>query len=302
VISIEEQWRVALARFRRSAWRKIIDPGLATFAIRYFARRQRSGLRKHTKLFFGPGMDIVLPEVVSEQIYTYGFFDDIVTWLALSATRPGDVVFDIGAHFGYFSLLFATLVGPKGRVVAFEPTPSTFSLLEHNVAGLDNVLAVNAALGQTEGGAELNDYGLRHCAWNSLAEVSRLSPDVLGQPVRLEHVKLRALDNFVFEYGIAPTLVKIDAENFESEIIKGGHTTLSRLVPMIIMETGTSASLEACRALLGMGYRPHVSDKVGHLEPWTLGIEAVNLRYKDILFDHPSRPLPRYSVSGGENA
>jgi protein-L-isoaspartate O-methyltransferase len=43
--------------------------------------------------------------------------------------RPGDVVLDVGAHIGYYTLLLSRLVGDQGRVYAFEPDPSNFALL-----------------------------------------------------------------------------------------------------------------------------------------------------------------------------
>ena len=74
-------------------------------------------------------MSVVLPEMISLQLYMYGLFDELVTGMALRAGRQGDVVLDVGAHFGYFTLLFSRLVGESGRIVSLEPTPSTFAVL-----------------------------------------------------------------------------------------------------------------------------------------------------------------------------
>lgn len=62
--------------------------------------------------------------------------------------RPGDVVLDIGANIGHYTLKFAELVGREGRVFAFEPIHATFSLLTENVAyaGFDSVTLINAAV------------------------------------------------------------------------------------------------------------------------------------------------------------
>lgn len=60
----------------------------------------------------------------------------------------GDTVVDIGANVGHYTLLFSRLVGASGRVVAFEPIPTTFDLLASNVvsAGRDNATLINAAV------------------------------------------------------------------------------------------------------------------------------------------------------------
>src|SRR5688572_2917909 len=104
---IKEDLYRAVGRVNRPAALKLIDPGLLKFLIRKLERVRNRGVVHSAKLFYGGSMDIVLPEVVSEVIYTYGFFDEIVTWLALVSVAPGDVVLDVGAHFGYFSLLFS---------------------------------------------------------------------------------------------------------------------------------------------------------------------------------------------------
>lgn len=143
---IDGYWR-ALARLRQPAWRKLYDPGLARFLERRAGRRAALPVQQRVPLFFGGTMEIVLPEVISEQIHSYGLFDDVVTWLAICAVEPGDTVFDVGAHFGYFSLLFAALSGASGRVFAFEPTPSTYAVLASNASRDPRIHTINAAAG-----------------------------------------------------------------------------------------------------------------------------------------------------------
>jgi hypothetical protein len=94
---------------------KLLDPGVGKFIARWLARGNSQTSPRTTRLFFGADMTVVLPEVISEAIYTYGMFDPTVTWMALRSVRAGDTVFDVGAHFGYFALLFAHLAGPRGR-------------------------------------------------------------------------------------------------------------------------------------------------------------------------------------------
>lgn len=67
--------------------------------------------------------------------------------------KPGDVVLDLGANIGYFTLLFAQRVGPSGAVVAFEPDPDNFALLKRNLAanGYRNVRAERRAVWDATG-------------------------------------------------------------------------------------------------------------------------------------------------------
>ncbi len=138
----------AVHRFHASPLQKLFLVGPKRFMARKWARWSGTRMERVAELFFGGSMTVVLPEVISEQIYSYGFFDEIVTGVALRAVREGDVVIDVGAHFGYFTLLFAHLVGESGRVVSFEPTPSTFSVLRKNTVALKNVTSLNMAAGR----------------------------------------------------------------------------------------------------------------------------------------------------------
>src|ERR1035441_6724268 len=67
-----------------------------------------------------------------------------------SLIRPGMTVFDIGAHVGHYTLLAARIVGPTGRVYAFEPEPENFALLKRNVElnGYKNVTCVPKEIGR----------------------------------------------------------------------------------------------------------------------------------------------------------
>src|SRR5437867_12024721 len=83
--------------------------------------------------FWTGRFEAVLPESVSTHIWRYGFFEDDVCLFLLRSLAPGMVFVDIGAHFGFFTLLASELVGETGRVIALEPMPQTFVHLMRNV-------------------------------------------------------------------------------------------------------------------------------------------------------------------------
>ena len=86
-----------------------------------------------------------------------GCFEPFQTELVVNEVRPGDVAIDLGAHIGYYTLLLARLVGPTGRVLAFEPDPDNFALLSRNVEmnGYANVELFNAAASDRPGRSPL---------------------------------------------------------------------------------------------------------------------------------------------------
>jgi len=226
---------------------------------------------------------VVLPEIISQQIYTYGLFDEIVTGMVLRAVRQGDVVLDVGAHFGYFTLLFSHLVGESGRVISLEPTPSTYSVLRRNVANVNNVIALNVAAGSEAGRLILADYGLAHSAWNTLRDVSRL-PQVLGEPSARIEVEVITLDSWIGNKSICPKLIKIDAENFEDEVVGGLKETIMKCRPRILIEAASEAALRASVKLSEFEYVPYISDRPGSLCMAKGLLEEVALRYYNILF------------------
>ncbi|MFQ5507765.1 MAG: FkbM family methyltransferase [Leptospirillia bacterium] len=279
-----EALNTASRRMHQPPLAKLMDPGAHKFMMRLASRLGGHGREYHTRLFFGDPMTVVLPEVISETLYTYGFFDETVTRLAIHAVKDGDTVLDVGAHFGYFSLLFSHLAGDRGHVVSFEPTPSTFRVLEKNTRTRDNITALNLGVGDTDGELEITDFGLRYAAWNTLSDESRM-PDVLtGQMKGKVKVGMVRLDGLLAERNIHPDVIKIDAENFELPVVRGLAETIAERRPKILMETGTDGSLEAARLLVSQGYDIYVLDADGGLSRWEHNIELANQTYKDLLF------------------
>src|SRR5712692_4978047 len=125
-----------------------------------YADRRRVPSRVVARLFTDDRMDVYLPEPVSRHLYLYGYYELELTAAVVSLVRPGDVFVDIGAHFGYYSILASRLVGPTGTVYSFEPIPGTYAVLQANLASRPGTIAVNAAVGGEHGSDEMTDMGL----------------------------------------------------------------------------------------------------------------------------------------------
>jgi FkbM family methyltransferase len=78
-------------------------------------------------------MEVELPDTIQGCILLAGIWEPGVTRYLADSLRPGDTFVDVGANVGYHSLLAASLVGPKGHVVAFEASPTIFRSLRRNV-------------------------------------------------------------------------------------------------------------------------------------------------------------------------
>jgi FkbM family methyltransferase len=159
--------------------------------------------------------------------WVFDSYEPATTFVFERMVTAGNVVADVGAHWGYFTLLAATLCGEAGRVIAFEPFPRNVSILTKNVHAnrLTNVDIVPGAVSDREGMADL--ILSRDTSGNSLISVpsgAKLSP---GQ---CDHLAVRtlALDDFFASARCTPKLIKIDIEGGElaalvgmSELIKG---------------------------------------------------------------------------------
>jgi FkbM family methyltransferase len=143
------------------------------------------------------------------------------TRLFESLLGPGMVFVDVGAHIGYYTLLGAHRVGPRGRVYAFEPAPENFRVLKRNISqnGLSNVVAEAFAVAGRSGRAQLtisDSDSASHSLAGSLAS---------GQKVEVETT---SLDEYFADNDTRIDVVKLDAEGAEPEILEGMQQLLAR--------------------------------------------------------------------------
>jgi FkbM family methyltransferase len=156
--------------------------------------------------------------------------------------RPGSVVYDVGAHYGYYSLLASQLAGPSGRVIAFEPSPRNLSVLRRHIQlnHADNVTVLETAVSDHEGEARFDD--------RAGSGVGHLSPT---GPITVRLTTLDALG----ERFPAPDVVTIDVEGAEEAVLAGGRSLLEHTRPAIFLSTHGAALRESCtRTLTGLGY------------------------------------------------
>lgn len=216
-----------------SPW-KFIHAGV----LQAIATRRPNGLAAKAMLFSGEDMTVVFPEYVSVALWQYGFYEEGLTRMLLEHLKPGMIFFDIGAHFGYYTLLGSGIVGDQGQVHSFEPTPRTFEVLQSNVKDKPNVHLNRIAVSSKPGTVTLNDYGVRFAGHNSLHR-GRFDGDELERIEVTKHeVQTTTLDDYVNSEGVRPHFVKIDAESAEYEILEGMTRTMEEMRPIISIEVG----------------------------------------------------------------
>jgi FkbM family methyltransferase len=145
---------------------------------------------------------------------------------------PGDVFYDIGANVGFFTLLGARLVGPSGRVIAFEPVPWCARAVARNIEinGFDHAQIRAEAVGDADGDARLLVVG--EASWSHLESTGRHA-DVRDEI----DVDVVSLDSLVAGRAIAPPdVLKVDTEGAELQVIEGARATIARHRPAIVCE------------------------------------------------------------------
>ena len=184
-------------------------------------------------------MNVVIPEVVSSEIRRFGFIEESVASFIINFASEGDCLIDIGSHFGFFALLMAEIVGEKGSVFCFEPTPSTFSILKKNVISKNNIVINKNAVFNQNIEIELNDYGLASSAFNSIRD-SRQNKNSINKKRTGTKINVQALklDDYVKKNKLWPSLIKIDAESTELEVLQGMDFILKEISPVLCIELG----------------------------------------------------------------
>lgn len=167
------------------------------------------------------GHKMFLDEKDSLCLSINGVYEPLQTELVKREISKGDVVLDIGANIGYYTLIFAKLVGEGGRVFAFEPDQDNFALLKKNVEinGYQNVTLVQKAVSNEVGNIRLylceenkgmhRIYESRYCSQSIETESTRL-------------------DDYFQDYNGKIDFIKLDIEGAEFSAIQGMSLLLQK--------------------------------------------------------------------------
>ena len=150
------------------------------------------------------------------------------------------VVWDVGAHAGFYTVAFSRLVGTSGAVYAFEPfAENVCHLLRHvHLNSLGNVCVVQVALGAS---SEL--VGFRRAPSNSMGSVASDERSYLVPSVTVDDFLAR-------NPGAHPDLLKIDVEGAEADVLMGASEFLRKASPQIVLALHGTHQAQRCTAIL----------------------------------------------------
>jgi len=175
--------------------------------------------------------------VATRSSFLFGTYEPEQTKLFEEFVKPGDVIYDIGAHFGYYTLLSSKLAGESGRVLAFEPSPGNLARLYRHIELNDckNVQVLELAVSDHEGTAHFETRtgsGVGHLAESGPLEVRLTTLDSLSQ------------------YPL-PQVMKIDVEGAEVGVLQGGKNLFAQCKPVIFLSLHGDELKATCLKLLG---------------------------------------------------
>lgn len=197
--------------------------------------------------------------------------EETTTALFLSLLKPRDVVADLGANIGYFTMLAARAVGPAGQVFAFEPEPRNFRYLSKNIElnRYTQVTLTQAALADKPGTVKLFlcPYDTGHHTIQQFGGIQAYRPDmVLAEKVAID-VSMVTLDEALAKLDRPVDVIKMDVEGAELLALAGMERVIRsspnlRMImeffPLLVTEMGHRPEELARRLLEDFGFEVYV--------------------------------------------
>ncbi|MBD2017969.1 FkbM family methyltransferase [Microcoleus sp. FACHB-53] len=146
-----------------------------------------------------------------------------------ASLNPGDVVYDIGAHIGTYTLIALQKIGSQGRVIAYEPHEFTRTYFMQHLqwnGGSEQTICRTLCCGAKPGTTDFYCLPEQAEGMNGLVPVEGFNKVT---------VQVNTLDAEVAELGLIPSLIKIDVEGAEWDVLKGAEQTLRQYQPRLCL-------------------------------------------------------------------
>lgn len=189
-----------------------------------------------------------------------GIWEPLQTEIVKKEIKKGDIIIDLGANIGYYTLLFSRLVGNEGKVYAFEPDPNNFALLEKNVKenGYTNIVLEQKAVSDFEGTTKLY-----------ISNINTGGHRIFDIGANEEFIKIETikLDDYLQDKKV--DFIKMDIQGSEAKAIMGMKNIISQnqslkiiseFAPFLLKKSGCDPMLYT-NLLLEQGFELYELDK-----------------------------------------
>lgn len=225
--------------------------------------------------FFGQPMLVALP--AGTDIYLLGAkshgSEIRLARFMIHQLEAGDTFVDVGAHFGYFSMLAAELVGPQGSIQAIEAARSNHAIAQRNLSVLPQCQLLHRAANATGEAVQFHEFDALHSEYNSMHAEQFEGESWYQQQTHQQYsVPGLRLADLLQQRPHPPKLIKIDVEGAENEVIAGAQPFLQNHRSTVVMEylsaaRGNDSHRAAHAQLLRMGYLCYAIAADGSLSP-----------------------------------
>lgn len=166
---------------------------------------------------------LIVPRSLCDFLINQPFEPETIDHLKRNV-RSGDIIIDVGANVGFYTVPFSPLVGPHGKIIAFEPDPCMNRLLDENIRlnDLSNVEIYKEAVSNTTG---IKQFFITYPGGSSLLPVRGVREIINVPTITIDSLELDRVD-----------WIKIDTEGTEADVLKGAKETIERCKPNLIVE------------------------------------------------------------------
>ncbi len=173
---------------------------------------------------------------IDYQVIAFGIYDAGLHRFLKRVVKPAMTCLDVGANIGCVTTQLSKLVGPSGRVFAFEPVPHLFERLKENIAlnGFGRTVSLHQLALSRETGHATIKVARQDCDNQGMASLRNTDHPQLTSALQIQTT---TLDDFVRDTNIDRIdLIKLDVQGAEAWVIEGGANTLRRLHPHLLLE------------------------------------------------------------------
>jgi FkbM family methyltransferase len=222
------------------------------------------------RTFFGTELRMPASDSNTQSIYQDGILypdeDGLIRYF-IRELKVDDIFYDIGANYGFYTALAQHLI-ENGEVHSFEPSNKIFPYLERMATSDNRTFLNKIALSDSTGELTFFDCYMGHASGKSTTVEDVATEHRAGYEKII--VKALTLDEYCSSHT-TPTIIKMDVEGAESNVLEGGRHTLERASPVIAIELWSGEglyeySLKALNILSTLGYTPFFLSPEGELE------------------------------------
>ncbi|MFK7981579.1 MAG: FkbM family methyltransferase [Saprospiraceae bacterium] len=258
-------------------WRRLLHQPYRYLKAMFFWKltynRTKKGSLETCETFFNSEMEVILPAGMDLYLLGAKSHDSEIRLAKyfIRQIQEGQVVLDIGTHFGYYALLAHHLVGQNGRVIGIEASRSIWKIANKNAMNKPELVIFNGAATSKRQAISFFEFPILYSEYNTIYpnqfEKSKWLKENKPQKVT---VNGSPMDDLMKQLGATPDFIKIDVEGAEYDVILGLQEIIQQNSPIIAMEylvdkRSNQAHKKAVDLLKTYGYQIHFIDKDGAL-------------------------------------